>query len=108
MNNVQIAQTILEQIKASDKMALWAWGAKKFVALDTGRAELGGDTQLGGVKFSVNGLKYNGTVMVRLMANDTYTVEIGRPYKGQFKVKSKLEGVYCDMLADIIDGLVER
>jgi hypothetical protein len=106
MTSVEIASVILDQIRATDPAALMAWGANKFVALNEEKLDSG--YCVGGVKFNVRGLKYTGTVVVRLMGNDTYRVEIGRPYKGQFKTKMVVPEVYCDNLMDAIDHAVER
>lgn len=113
MDSMQIAKTILEQIKFSDRSALMAWGAKQYLAL--GEEKRGERMQLGGVQFSVNGLKFKGKVLVRLMANDTYVVEIGtintNPRSKEFgvwKVKAEVKEVYCDTLMQTIDGLIER
>jgi hypothetical protein len=42
------------------------------------------------------------------MADDTYTVELGRKLKTQFIVKESHPDIYCDMLQDFVDQLVER
>jgi hypothetical protein len=106
MTSLEIANTILDQIRAADRAALMAWGANKFVALS--EEKVGENFSLGGIKFNVRGLKYTGTVVVRLMANDTYRIEIGRPYKGQFKTKMVVPEAFCDNLMDVIDHAVER
>lgn len=106
MTSLEIANIILDQIRTADRSALMAWGSNKFIALN--EEKIGDKFSLGGVKFNVKGLKYTGTVIVRLMANDTYTVEIGRPYKLEFKTKAKVDDVYCDTLMDTIDALIER
>lgn len=106
MTNLEIANTILDQIRATDRMALWAWGAKDFVALN-GSSETN-RVSLGGIQFKVSGMKHKGTVIVNLMANDTYTVVIGNVRKGEWKVKSSTDDVYCDNLMEVIDGLIER
>lgn len=110
MTNKEIAQTILNQIKATDPAALMAWGVRNCVALPEQKILIQGaeKVQLGGVQFNVNGLKFRGKVLVRLMGSDTYTVEIGRIYKGAWKVKEQREDVYCDELMAHIDGLIER
>jgi hypothetical protein len=107
MTNLEIANTILDQIRATDRMALWAWGAKDFMALN-GSDDKAKEVSLGGVQFKVNGAKHKGTVVVNLMANDTYTVTIGSVRKGEWKVKTITDDVYCDNLMEIIDGLIER
>lgn len=107
MTNLEIANTILDQIRATDRMALWAWGAKDFVALG-GSDDKVGEVSLGGIQFKVNGMKHKGTVIVKLMANDTYTVVLGKVWKGEWKLKSSTDDVYCDNLMEVIDGLIER
>lgn len=51
-------------------------------------------------------------VIVKLDADDTYTVEIGRVvkvnYLPTYQVISQLSGVYCDQLAEIVrNGVLE-
>jgi hypothetical protein len=106
MTSLEIARTIQHQIKATDPMALWAWGSKDYVALNEGK--MGENYVLGGLQFKVSGMKHKGLVLVRLMGNDTYTVEIGKVWKGEWKSKAIVSDVYCDMLMETIDGLVER
>jgi hypothetical protein len=106
MTPYEVAVTIQQQIKATDPMAFWAWGSKDYVALKEGKIQE--NYTLGGLQFRVNGMKHKGIVLVRLMANDTYSVEIGRVWKGAWKSKAVVKDVYCDMLMDIIDRLVER
>lgn len=102
----QIAQTILEQIKAAGLQIMWSWGAKNFVALGEKQLPCGG-LQLGGLEFRVNGRIFKGIVQVRLMANDTYTVVLLKPYKGVYNVKGEFKDVYCDNLTYVIDSAVE-
>lgn len=106
---VEIAKTILAQIKSYDQMLLWACGARNFTALS--EEKLGsGNYQLGGVQMDVSGLKFKGKVIVRLIANDTYTVEIGYLSKVSYKwnIKKSVPDIYSDQLGEIIDSLVER
>jgi hypothetical protein len=113
MNSKQIAETILEQIKATDRAALMAWGAKNLCALET--KQIADQVQLGGLRMSVNGLKFKGTVIVRLMASDTYTIEIGKVNMskksinfGEWICKGKMEEIYCEELMNAIDAMIER
>lgn len=106
MTSVEIANTILDQIRATDRFALWAWGAKDYIVINEGK--LGENFCLGGIQFRVSGMKHKGAVLVRLMANDTYTVEIGKVWKGEWKSKGVAENVYCDNLMEMIDEMVER
>lgn len=103
---MEIAKTILDQIKATDRAALMAWGAKSFISIGEDSHE--GVAILGGVQFSVNGRKIRGKVIVRLTASDTYTVEVGRVRKMEWKSLCFATDVYCDTLMDTIDGFIEN
>lgn len=68
------------------------WGARGYAALhQTPERE-------GGLSFRVDRIKFQGRVEVELAWNDTYIVKVG---------KSRHPNVYCDMLTEIIDSLVE-
>ena len=92
--SIQIAKTILNQIKILDRCALMAWGAKSFVSLPESK-----EIQ-GGVQFKVNGLVFKNWVKVELTWMDVYNVSFINK-KGV--VVKQFDGVYCDMLVDIID-----
>lgn len=92
--SVQIARTILNQIKYLDKSALMAWGAKSFCSLSESK------TRMGGLSFQVNGLTHKGWVTIELDWLDTYTVLFTNKNR---EIVKTCEGVYCDMLIDIID-----
>jgi len=91
-----IARTIINQIKYSDRMALMAWGANNFIALEITKEFHGG------VQFKVNGLRFKGYVHIQLRWVDDYTVSFLN-IKGE--VKKQVEGVYCDMLVEVIDWI---
>lgn len=91
---MEIARTILEQIRYGDKWALMAYGATNFIALQETK-----DFQ-GGVKFKVNGLKHKGTVMVQLKWIDTYTITF---LNNNGDTAKEVEDVYCDTLVDVLD-----
>lgn len=91
---MEIARTILEQIKFGDKWALMAYGACNYVALQESKE------YQGGVKFQVNGLQHKGTVLVQLKWIDTYTITFVD--KNGVAVK-EVEEVYCDTLVDVLD-----
>jgi hypothetical protein len=65
---MEIAQTILEQIKYADRSALMAWGASNFAAIGESKEFEGG------LAFQVNGLTHKGWVKVCLRWVDDYTV----------------------------------
>ena len=103
-----IASTILDQIKATDRAALMAWGTRNPTIMPAGKVGEDG-YQRGGVQFKVNGGKLgHGIVKVRLMANDTYMVETGKVRTGQWKPQGKRDGVYADSLMETIDHMIER
>ena len=65
---MEIAQTILEQIKYADRSALLVWGARNFSAIsETNEFQ-------GGLAFQVNGLTHTGWVKVCLRWVDDYTI----------------------------------
>lgn len=92
--SVQIARTILNQIKNLDRNALMAWGANSFCSVSKSK------TRVGGLSFQVNGLTHNGWVTIELDWLDTYTVIFTNRNRDVVKT---CEGVYCDMLVDVID-----
>lgn len=91
---MEIARTILEQIKFGDKWALMAYGACNYVALPETKE------YQGGLQFQVNGLKHKGIVRIQLKWIDTYTISFHNK-KGD--IVNEVEDVYCDMLVDVLD-----
>lgn len=103
-----IATTILDQIRATDRMALGAWGTRNLTIMPAGKVGEDG-YQRGGVQFKVNGGKLgHGIVKVRLMGNDTYTVETGKVRLGEWKEKGRKSDIYAEDLMRTIDHMVER
>lgn len=96
MTDMTVAKTILNQIRAIDPRATWAWGAKEFVASSVG------------VKFKTSGaVRWKGYVHVKYNeGNDLYDIEFYRIRAAKIIVDTKVEGVYSDMLVDVIDGQV--
>lgn len=108
-----VAETIRNQIRdgACDNpdgrriagfIAMQSWGADNFVG------QPGGDESYGGLCFSVKGAKFRGAVKITLMLNDTYRVQFWRTRRPNLKMVHEMDGVYFDMLTNIIDGYVER
>ena len=93
---MNIAQTILEQIKTIDRMALFAWGAKDFVNM--------GD----GLKFKTSGMTpWKGQVYIKYnYGRDLYEIEFFRVGKAEIKVNKVLEDVYAEDLVSVIDSFV--
>jgi hypothetical protein len=96
---MEIAQTILEQIKCDDRSALMAWGAKNFSAISESK-----DYE-GGLAFQVNGLQHKGWVRIYLRWADDYTIIFIN--KNRETVKT-FGGAYCDMLVQVIDWIEGR
>jgi len=106
-----VANTILQQIKAMDPMALPSWGAKDFVGLPAGHALIGiPGNHLGGVMFMVRGTKpgmgRGGKIIILLNGRDLYDVIAGNASGGAWKVIGEVNDVYFDQLLQAIDGLV--
>ena len=93
---IDIAQTIINQIRYFDKMALMAWGATNMIAMPKSKEFQGG------LRFKVNGLKFRGYVMIMLHWLDDYTISF---LDNRGNEKKIVEGAYCDMLVDVIDWI---
>ena len=92
-----VAQTILQQLKATSSRKMLCWGSRQFIGMGNG------------LKFKVSGLKFTGYVYVIYeTGSDTYKVQLGVIRKGAWVVKKEVNDVYWDNLGDVIDGLVER
>lgn len=93
---MEIAQTILEQIKYADRSALMAWGATNFCALGESKEFQGG------LSFKVNGLTHKGWVKVCLRWVDDYNIIFINRNR---EVVKTFEGAFCDMLVPVIDWI---
>lgn len=93
---MNIAQTILSQIKTIDPRALWAWGAKDLVNMGNG------------LKFTSSGMcRWKGQVYIRYNeGKDLYEIEFFRIRKAEMKVDKVVEEVYAEDLVRIIDAQV--
>jgi hypothetical protein len=94
ITSVQIARTILNQIKNLDNSALMAWGANSFCSLSETK------NRVGGLSFKVNGLTHQGWVTIELNWLDTYNIIFTNENRDVVKV---FEDIYCDMLVNTID-----
>ena len=93
---MEIAKTILEQLKGDDLMGLMAWGAREFQNTGTG------------LQFKVSGAKMKGYVKIELDEGaDLYDITF---YKGIGKPKEMkaVKGIYFDEMSGLIDGVIER
>jgi hypothetical protein len=93
---MEIARTIIEQIKYADKWALMAYGSINFIALPESKE------YQGGLQFQCSGLYHKGTVRIQLKWIDTYTITF---MNKTGEVIKEVEDVYCDMLVDVLDWI---
>lgn len=93
---MSVAKIILGQIKALDKWALGAWGAKDLVAMNDG------------LKFKTSGMvRWKGYVYVKYdEGQDLYNVIFGRIRKYEWKVDKQVDGVYVEDLVEVINSQV--
>ena len=93
---MNVAKTILSQIKALDAWSLGAWGAKDLVALENG------------LQFKSSGMvKNKGIVQIKLnYGKDLYDVSFGKVRKFEYKEIKKINDVFVGDLVDIIDEMV--
>lgn len=86
-----VAETIRNQIRALDKWALGAWGAKDFV---------GDDKSL---TFTVRGGKFKGRVRITLNMFDYYDIMLFKVRKADVNVVEKLDNVPVENLVFALD-----
>ena len=91
------AKTILSYINSTDPRAVWAWGAKDFVALPDG------------LQFRTGGLaKFKGLIHIKYNhGTDLYDIEFLKIKKGLPVVVASTSDVYADMLVDVVDSVVQ-
>ena len=93
---MNIAQTILSQIKTLDPRALWAWGAKDLVNIGEG------------LQFKTSGMVKNKCyVTVKLNASDLYDVEFFKLRTGKMITLSTAADVFAEDLVGVIDRVVQ-
>ena len=94
MSNV--ATIIRDQIRAMDRNALMAWGARDLVAMKDG------------LKFKTTGMvKWKGYVYVQYdEGRDLYNIIFAKVRKMEWKVQHRVDGVFFDQLVEIIDTQV--
>ena len=93
---MSIAQNILAQIKALDPRAIWAWGAKDFVATKNG------------LLFKSSGMvRWKGYVHITLdEGQDLYNIEFYRMRGVKRTMAATVEGIFADQLVELIDSQV--
>ncbi len=93
--NGQVAKTILSQIKASDKMAMFAWGAKNLIDIEDG------------LMFNSSGMvKNKGYITIKLNGNDLYDVTFGKVLKFEYEELVRVEDVFVENLVETVDKMV--
>jgi hypothetical protein len=93
---MNIAQTILSQIKQIDPSALFAWGAKDLTNTGTG------------LQFKTTGMTpWKGFVKINYNeGQDLYEIEFFRIRKSEVKVDKTVTEVYAEDMVHIIDSFV--
>lgn len=93
---MNIAQTILSQIKTLDRLALMAWGTKEM--MNTGD----------GLKFKTSGLvRWKGYVHIRYdSGQDLYNIDFFKIRNRSLKYTKRVDGVFAEDMVRIIDEVV--
>ncbi len=99
MNTMEIARTILNQIKFGDRMFLMAVGATNFASLSST------EFRMGGLEFQVNGLLHRGWCKIELKFNDSYRIIFVNRKR---EIVKKVDECYCDQLIEILDYVEGR
>lgn len=97
--SIDVAKTIINQIRYADRWFLPAIGAKNFLSLPESKLFQGG------VRFNCNGLKHKGVVEISLRWVDDYTISF---LNNAGDIVHVVEGVYCDTLVAILDWIEGR
>lgn len=102
-----VAQTILSQIKAIDRRALPAWGAKDFVS-SSSAANIGGVKvgHNGYLQMTVRGGKFMGKIIIGLSGLDLYDIAAFKIRLAEVKLVKHVEGIYADQLVEVLDGII--
>ena len=74
-------------------MVVWSWGFNSPIAVENG------------LRFKVNGFKFRGVVEV---VYDEGTDLFNISFIKRNKVVEVVNGVYCDMIVEVIDNTVEK
>jgi hypothetical protein len=93
---MNIAHTIISQIRSIDKFALSAWGAKEFVSLPNG------------LQFKTSGSvrKHKGYVKISLNGADLYDIEAFTIRVGEIKVKRQITDIFVEDLVSWLDQII--
>jgi hypothetical protein len=91
---MEIAKTIVAQIKYGDPYFLMAVGARNLACLSETKE------RMGGLEFQCNGLVHKGWCKVELKYNDTYRILFVNRKR---EVVKTVDECYCDQLIEILD-----
>ena len=93
---MNVAQTILSQIKTLDSRALFAWGARDMIDMGNG------------IKFKTSGMTpYKGYVYIKYNeGNDLYDIQFFRIRNMLVTYDQKVNSVYAENLVSVIDDFV--
>ena len=94
MDTMEIAKTILSQIKHVDAWALGSYGAKNFTAVSETKE------RAGGLSFQCSGLHHFGWCTIHLTWVDDYTIIFHNKAR---EVVKTVEGVNCEQLVEVLD-----
>lgn len=90
--NDNTAQIIFKQLYTMDANLMACLGARQFIAHPDG------------LRFRVSGVKFKGLVFIRYNeGQDLYEVELAKIYKSEWKVKKSWDGIYFDMLPELLE-----
>ena len=102
-----VGNTIIQQIKALDRMALPAWGAKNMMTFKGGQKFIGVNfSHKGGFQMDVKGPKFRGRVLVFLTGSDTYNLVFGTIRSSEWKVKKIVDDIYAEDLVRVLDDVI--
>ena len=91
---MEMAKYIMTILK-TQLMVVWSWGFHNPVALPNNE----------GLRFNVQGFKFKGIVEIRYNeGRDLFDISFIK----RNKVVKSIDGVYFDMLVDVIDNFVEK
>lgn len=87
MTDIQVATTILNQMRVMDQNLCWCMGVTKPTAIKSG------------LEFKVSGLRYRGKVQIILNGKDLYDVKVG---------KAMHKDIFVEDLMPLLEMEVER
>ena len=98
MTDVEIAQTIYQQMKMLDHNLIWCMGFCKPVAIERG------------LQFRVNGLSFKGIVQIKLNGGDLYDISFIKPSRGKNPARTleTITDVFAEDMMQFLESKVEN